>query len=273
MRVLNKQRQHMNKIRILQNEVQFDEQDSSLHVETTIPTSPFEILKIKILVDQSAYLEIYQESQEESKMNIVFEISQNVSFHILEICKSSKLKIKYEYNLDAYSDVTVTKFYDCDHVKELDLIQLNGEYASINHHLKTITKEKQRFDLVTYHNAAHTESHMLNHGVNIKEGSIDFQVTSIVYQGIKGCTLNQNNRIITMNDQKCNIEPILLIEEEDVVANHSAHIGQFDKEQLFYIMSRGIREDKALQLLIKGFLLESVSETDSIQKIIEQYWG
>ena len=263
----------MNKIRILQNKVQLEEQDSSLYVETTIPASPFEVLKLKIFVKQSTYLELYQESEEESKIDIVFEVSQNVSFHVLEICKSSKLKIRYEYSLDAYSDVTVTKFYDCDFVKELDLIELNGEYASINHHLKTIAKEKQRFDLVTYHNAAHTESYMLNHGVNIEEGSIDFQVTSIVYQGMKGCTLNQNNRIITMNDQKCNIEPILLIEEDDVVANHSAHIGQFDEEQLFYLMSRGIQKEKALQLLIKGFLLESVSEIDSIQKIIEQYWG
>lgn len=263
----------MNKIRILQNKVQLEEQDSSLYVETKIPASPFEVLKLKIFVKQSTYLELYQESEEESKIDIVFEVSQNTSFHVLEICKSSKLKIRYEYNLDAYSDVTVTKFYDCDSVKELDLIELNGEYASINHQLKTIAKEKQRFDLVTYHNATHTESHMLNHGVNIEEGSIDFQVTSIVYQGMKGCTLNQNNRIITMNDQKCNIEPILLIEEDDVVANHSAHIGQFDEEQLFYLMSRGIQKEKALQLLIKGFLLESVSEIDSIQKIIEQYWG
>lgn len=262
----------MNKIRILQNTVQLEEQDSALYVETTLPNSTFDVMKVKIVVEESTDLEIYQESKEESKIDLIFEVSENVSFHVVEIYQSNQLKIKQEYNLNTYSDVTVTKFYDCNHIKELDLIQLNGEYASIHHHIKTIAKENQRFDVVTYHNAAHTISNLLNHGVNIEEGSIDFQVTSIVYQGIKNCTLNQNNRIITMNHHKCNIEPILLIEEQDVVANHSAYIGQFNEEQLFYLMSRGIQKDKALQLLIKGFLMGSIPQIESIQKIIEQYW-
>lgn len=263
----------MNKIRILQDTIQLEEQDSALHIETTEPNSPFDVVKVKIVVENSTNLEIYQESKEESKLDIAFEILENVSLHVVEIYQSNQLKIKREYNLNEHSDVTVTKFYDCNLIKELNLIQLNGEYASINYHLKTIAKEKQRFDVVTYHNAAHTMSNIINHGVNIEEGSIDFQVTSIVYQGIKNCTLNQNNRIITMNEHKCNIEPILLIEENDVVANHSAHIGQFDEEQLFYLMSRGIERNKALQLLIKGFLMEAIPLIESIQKIIEQYWG
>lgn len=262
----------MNKIRILQDQIELEEQDTALDIETTTPVSPFDVFKIKITVNQSTHLELYQDSQEESKMDIVFDIADHVSFQVLEIHKNDKLKIQNEYRLCAYSDVVVTKFYDCKQVKELDLIQLNGEYASIKYCLKTIAKEKERFDMVTYHNAAHTKSEIVNNGLNIEEGSIDFQVTSIVYQGIKDCTLNQNNRIITMNHHKCNIEPILLIEEQDVIANHSAYIGQFNQQQLFYLMSRGIPKDKALQLLIKGFLLESVPKIDSILKIIEQYW-
>ncbi len=262
----------MNRIDIIQNQVKWECQDSALQIETITPTSSFEILQIKCKVKQSTNLEIHHEGEDESKIHIVFEIAKNVSFQILEICKNQKRKVQYEYQLDAYSEVNVTKFYDCNQVKELDLVKLNGAYATIHHHLKTIAKSGQRMDLVIYHNAPHTTSEIVNHGVSIEEGSIDFQVTSIVYQGIKDCILNQNNRIITMNQHKCNIEPILLIEENDVTANHSAYIGTFHEQDLFYLMSRGIPKNKALQLLIKGFLLASVPSTDSISKIIEQYW-
>ncbi len=262
----------MNKIRIFQNQIEPEIQDSTIEIKTKIPTNPFEVLQIKIKVKQSTTLELSFEDLEESKMDISFEVLENISFEVLEIRKNNNIKVQYEYQLNAYSDMNITKFYDCNQVKELDLIQLNGEHASIHYRLKTIAKAKERFDLVVYHNATSTTSEIVNHGVSIEDGSIDFQVTSIVYQGIKDCILNQNNRIITMNHHKCNIEPILLIEENDVVANHSAYIGQFHENELFYLMSRGIPRTVALQLLIKGFLLESIQNTDSISQIIEQYW-
>lgn len=260
----------MNKIQIQNNHMEIEEQDNALVLEVEETNS--DVFKIKIFVNTSTKLELYQEDLEESKMDISFIVREGVSFQLLEICKNTKCKVQYTYQLEAYSDVSIMKFYDCDEVKELDLIELNGEGASISHHIKTIAKNQERFDLVVYHNAKNTTSNLYNHGVSMEEGSIQFKVTSIVYQGIKDCVVNQNNRIITLNDHKCHIEPILLIEENDVTANHAAYIGKFDEQQIFYLMSRGISRNQALQLLIKGFLLESVSEIDSIQKLIEQYW-
>lgn len=262
----------MNKIQIQNNHMEIKEQDENLVLEVEELHSESDVFRIKIFVNASTKLELYQESLEESKLDISFIVAEGVSFQLLEVRKNSKCKIQYTYQLEAYSDVSVMKFYDCGEVKELDLIELNGESAGFSHHIKTIAKKQERFDLIVYHNAKNTTSNLYNHGVNIEEGSIQFKVTSIVYQGIKDCVVNQNNRIITLNNYKCHIEPILLIEENDVTANHAAYIGKFDEQQIFYLMSRGISRDLALQLLIKGFLLESVSEIDSIQKIIEQYW-
>lgn len=38
--------------------------------------------------------------------------------------------------------------------------------------------------------------------------------------------------------------PILLIDENDVVAGHAASVGRVDPLQLFYLMSRGISQKK-----------------------------
>ena len=46
----------------------------------------------------------------------------------------------------------------------------------------------------------------------------------------------------------------LEIDEYDVIASHGASIGAIDDEELYYLMSRGLTEDKAKELLIMGFI-------------------
>lgn len=269
---LNKREITMTKLKIINGEVILEETDYAITLEIQKPKTDFDILKININVTSSTNLEIDHENEEESKIDFLFQIEESVNLKIIEVKKNNKTKAQYTYQLHAYSEVEVIKFYDCGALKELDLIELNGEYAKITHKIKEIAKDSTRIDLVIYHNAPNTTSEICNHGVNQLEGSIDFQVTSVVERGIKGCTVNQNNRILSMNDHKCSIQPILLIEEDDITASHAAYIGKFSEEELFYLMSRGIPEKEAAALLIKGFLLDSVPETKSIVNIIEQYW-
>lgn len=51
-------------------------------------------------------------------------------------------------------------------------------------------------------------------------------------------------------------EPKLEIEADDVVASHAASVSQVDPEQVYYLRSRGIEEERAEELLVEGFLAE-----------------
>jgi len=124
--------------------------------------------------------------------------------------------------------------------------------------------------MVVYHNNKNTESNIINNSVNINEGTTNFNVTSVVYNGITNCVLNQTNKIINLNNKECKINPNLLIEENDVIANHSAIIGKFSEEEIFYLMSRGISRKEATNLLIKGFLINGI-DNKKIDKIIEKH--
>ena len=46
----------------------------------------------------------------------------------------------------------------------------------------------------------------------------------------------------------------LLIDETEVTAGHAASIGQVDPEDMYYLMSRGLDQDTAERLVIRGFL-------------------
>ena len=54
--------------------------------------------------------------------------------------------------------------------------------------------------------------------------------------------------------------PLLLIDEDEVKAGHAASVGQVNAEQIHYLMSRGITLDKAMKLIIYGFLAPVVAE-------------
>ena len=44
------------------------------------------------------------------------------------------------------------------------------------------------------------------------------------------------------------------IKENKVLANHEAKIGSIDREQLFYLQSRGLSEEDSIKLIIAGYI-------------------
>lgn len=259
----------MNKIIVVNNKIKLDI-DDSIEVVSLDRFELFNVKKIIIKILKDTKLEI-EYSSKESKIDIEYVISDCVNCHIFELRHDMKLKAQYRYIVGTSSNLNIVKFYDCKEVKELGVVELNGEYANINYKLKTIATNNQKYDLVIYHNVKNTISNITNHGVNLDDGSITFNVTGLVYNDMTDCELNQNNKIVTFNDNKCVITPKLLIDENDVVANHSALIGKFDDDEIFYLQSRGIDKNSAITLLTKGFLLEDL-EDERLEKIIEKYW-
>ena len=260
----------MNKIKIKNSEISLIETDNNIEVTLSDKLEIFDVQRMFINVLESTELEIIYENKKESKLDIEYNICSNVDVKITEIRKENKSKIQYKYNILENSNVDIIKFYDLNCIKELDIINLNGINSKINYLFKTISKDDQNYTMVVYHNNNNTESNIINNSININEGTTNFNVTSVVYNGIKNCVLNQANKIINLNDKECRINPNLLIEENDVVANHSAIIGKFSEEEIFYLMSRGISRKEATNLLIKGFLINGI-ENKKIDKIIEKH--
>ena len=55
--------------------------------------------------------------------------------------------------------------------------------------------------------------------------------------------------------------PNLEIETGEIVgAGHASATGRFDDEQLFYLQSRGIPEDEARRLVVRGFFADVINK-------------
>lgn len=232
-------------------------------------------LEIEFLSDTDLY--IYYQITQDVKINVVMNCLESTSVNIFEKYTDGILKIRNTYNLNSYSNLNVQKFYDIEKINQYDIVNLNGEHAKFNYVLKTISSEEEKYNLVINHNAPYTCSDIINNAINIDNGKTIFDVTGIVPKGKIGCSLNQNNRIVTFNENLCQINPNLLIDENDVSANHSAFIGKFNDEEIFYLQSRGIGYNEVIKLLIKGFLISNLKldsqEIENLETIIKKYWG
>lgn len=120
------------------------------------------------------------------------------------------------------------------------------------------------------HTGKRTESRILSSGVLADEadkllrGTIDFR------NGCAGAVGSESEEVLLLSENIRNRSvPVILCDEEDVVGNHGASIGRPDEELLYYMESRGLREEEAVELLAAAKLAAVVNRIPD-EKIREE---
>ena len=154
-------------------------------------------------------------------------------------------------------------------------IFLQEKYASATTKTIAITNKEQsaKFTQLVEHNAPDTEGYIENYGVSNNNSTLVFEGIGKINKNMKRSTARQQNKGIVLGiNSRLDANPLLLIDEYDVVASHGAAIGKIDQEQLYYLMSRGLTHKNAQRLIISGFLSPLISLM-STQELIEDFIG
>lgn len=174
---------------------------------------------------------------------------------------------KYKYNIE---EDTIIYHYSINSSCEVD-IDLVKEGVTLHYYYNNINYDDNRFTIRVNHLVSNTHSEVYNHGVNVFKNKLTYDVFGIVPKSSSKCICNQDNQIINMVNGKSTICPNLVIDNFDVDSNHSAYIGKFKDEYLFYLMSRGISLDNSYKLLLNSFLVNSDSiEYDKINSFLSE---
>ena len=264
----------MNKIKI-DDENFYSKTTKKVEVKYIKKEGLFSINELNIDVIKDTNLDLILDFNSDIKLNIKINVSKNSKLDLNIYSEIKTGKVQYRYYLQEESTCNIIKYQNSDTVKEMIMVELNGEKANINYNFKTIGNKKETYDYYIYHNAKKTISNIKNNGVCIDKGNIIYQVSTFIPKDMIECITNQNNRIINLTDNKCEIKPNLYIDCDDVEASHSALIGKFSDEEMFYMQSRGIDKISALKLLITGFLSSDVKSDYILKKInknIKKYW-
>ncbi|HEV3128808.1 MAG TPA: Fe-S cluster assembly protein SufD [Solirubrobacteraceae bacterium] len=111
------------------------------------------------------------------------------------------------------------------------------------------------FDTTQEHAAPNTTSDLAFRGVLQDRSSAVWKGNIIVDPGAQKTDAFQESRNLLLSKRShADAIPGLEIQANDVRCTHAAAVAQVDPEQLFYLRSRGLREDVAKRLVIEGFL-------------------
>jgi Fe-S cluster assembly protein SufD len=116
------------------------------------------------------------------------------------------------------------------------------------------------YDTTQEHSAPNTFSDLAFRGVLAAGATAVWRGMIRVDPGAQGTDAFQESRNLLLSpDAHADAIPGLEIEADDVRCTHAAAIAQIDRDQLFYLTSRGLDPGAAKQLIIEGFL-ESLVE-------------
>ncbi|MDL0419927.1 Fe-S cluster assembly protein SufD [Caldifermentibacillus hisashii] len=122
-------------------------------------------------------------------------------------------------------------------------------------------KQIQNFTTRVIHHGKGTEGFILKHGVVKDNATTVFNGIGKIEHGASKSNAEQETRVLMLSDKaRGDANPILLIDEDDVMAGHAASVGRVDPTQLYYLMSRGISKAEAERLIIYGFLAPVVNQ-------------
>lgn len=197
---------------------------------------------------------------------INFRIMDNMCLSVLECSRNTKNKIIY--TLEEKAKVIVNKIaVDCS---DTTTINLNGRDADITYNTSIINENNDEYVQLINHNSENTSSNISNHIVNINDKDFKLIVNADISNDSDECKTSQDNKIINMGSGKNIIEPNLIVNNNLIQAQHSAYIGKFKENVLFYVKSRGIGESDAYKMLINGFLMDKfILDNNSKEKVVQ----
>ena len=127
-------------------------------------------------------------------------------------------------------------------------------------------KDKQTFlyDTRQNHTASNTTSSLLFKGVLDNSAYTLWKGNIIVSEGIRGADGYQlSNTLLLEPAAHAESIPGLEISTDDVKCSHGVTMSSVDKDQLFYLQTRGIGETDGKKLIVDGFIRSALSRIKS----------
>jgi len=205
---------------------------------------------------------------------ILFDIddNSNLSFGLNVINKGNLLKNSnfitlIEGNINKHSNLDMVVTQQGVNMSRSDInINLKNDFSSFNLTGIYFGREKHHKDITACvnHLAQSTSSNQIVRGI------LDGSSVGVYQGGIKVAPNAQktdgkqmSRALLLSKLAESNSKPELEIFADDVTCAHGATIGELDKDQFFYLLSRGISYDEARDMLIKAYLSEILNEVQN----------
>lgn len=182
----------------------------------------------------------------ESNENISIKIDENMSSNFLYLI-DAKNDLNFNINLTLTNNSSIY----------LNIITFSYNDSKVNINVNTISKDDNIHIVINNHNFGFDNS-LIN--VAIKSTIINNAKNNQVYQNILGFLMSESTTIKG--------QPILEIQTEQVIAKHSLKIGSLDKDEVFYLQTKGFSVNLAKKILIDSLIKKILCEFPEVTHLI-----
>ena len=238
-------------------------------------------------LEENSSIKIINLSDDNSEKNFInnlfnFNLGKNAILKNYKIDKKSNTNIKYDYSSITQKENSISETFifssGSDYIKNEVSCNLEGQYSSafINGiHLLSKNKHHE-IRTNTNHLYENTKSYQLIKSVIDDSSKSVYQGKIYVDSKAQKTDGYQLSKAVLLNEQaEFNAKPELEIYADDVKCSHGSASGSLDEDSIFYLMSRGLDQKTAKELLINGFLFDVVEKItdEEIKKLLKNMIG
>jgi len=188
-----------------------------------------------------------------SQINLLLplEIKYPNNFITINLDRDARLNL-YSFNFNETQDIKLN----------VNLIETSAE---VNYKGVFIANSniQQNIEAIIENKAPTTNGEILIIGISKDDSKIAINGISKIHQGMSKSSNLQSLKGFISDNSTLTLNPILLIDEFDVKAGHGASSGIIDEEIIYYLMTRGLSENKAKQLYLLG----------QVEPVINEIWN
>ena len=193
---------------------------------------------------------------------------------VVEVIALPKSKVRYttiqNWSNDVYNLVTkrahahensTVEWIDANTGSRLTMkypsIYLRGEGATADSISVAVAGAGQHQDTgaKAIHLAPNTRSRIVSKSVSKDGGRATYRGNLRVAPGATNVVASVRCDALMLDDQsRSDTYPYIDIQEDDTTMTHEATVGKISADQVFYLMSRGLTENEAQNLIVQGFL-------------------
>ena len=238
-------------------------------------------------LEENSSIKIINLSDDNSEKNFInnlfnFNLDKNAILKNYKIDKKSNTNIKYDYSSITQKENSISETFifssGSEYIKNEVSCNLEGQYSSaLINGIHSLSKNKHHeIRTNTNHSYENTKSYQLIKSVIDDSSKSVYQGKIYVDSKAQKTDGYQLSKAVLLNEQaEFNAKPELEIYADDVKCSHGSASGSLDENSIFYLMSRGLDQKTAKELLINGFLLDVVEKItdEEIKKLIQNMIG
>ncbi len=232
-------------------------------------------IEVEIMCEERAEATVYVQMKDVSVVKLNTNILSGATCKILLWNNSDKqLKVTEEYHVKSDGNLLVSYGeLSSGNMERNSIIHLDEKGATAHVFSATVCGNVKKSYIEIAHHAQNSSGEMEHYGIILKGGQFKIEAVGKIDKGASSSKSHQSTRILTFDKkQDAIVLPMLLIDENDVEASHATSLGQPDENQLYYMQSRGLSRQNAMELITLGYLLPIASklQNDELREILER---